>query len=261
MNSAMGMASIFMEWQKAMVHRDFGSGVMTALMAKAFYLNLQTFLRPRYSFEIGAHEADFSQQMRQLFPDVTVFAFEANPTVHAHFKGQTNFAAKRIAYLNTAVSDSNDPVPFHVVEGISGQSSLLNRDYANKATSTIMIRSVTGDAFAASVEADAIALWIDVEGAAEPVLRGFEKTISQQRVSSVLIEVENDRIWENQWVERDVVAFFLDRDYLPVYCDDEYVDQHNIVFVRASDVTDDLLAFVTATYSGLLKDWSAANAG
>ena len=254
-NHALTASRMLIAWQQALFLRLTPSNRATHFVAYLFYLQLQQYLKPALSLEAGAHQADFSQKMRAMFPEMQVVAFEASPTVYRHFKNSEGFRQRNIVYLNLALAESKGMVPFNALDefdGLSGRNSLLER--ADAPGQKIQVPAITGDSFLEDFETANIALWVDVEGAAGKVLPGFSQSLAAGRFSSVFIEVEGRELWPGQWLDRQVLEFFLEHGYLPVFCDAEHCPpahatrQYNLVFMRAADLTPDMIDLLVQTY-------------
>lgn len=247
---------LLVAWQQALFLRLVPSNRATHFVAYLFYLQLQQYLKPALSLEVGAHQADFSQKMRVMFPDMQVVAFEACPSVYRHFKSSESFREQNIAYLNLAVSDSKEQVAFNALAefgGLSGRNSLMEATAPGESRK-VMVPSISGDAFLEDFETDNIALWIDVEGAAGKVLPGFSDSLAAGRFSSIFIEVERRELWQGQWLDSQVMDFLQSYGYLPVLCDAEHcppshsAEQYNLVFMRAADLKENMVDLLVQTY-------------
>jgi hypothetical protein len=76
---------------------------------------------------------------------------------------------------------------------------------------------------------DRVVAWIDVEGALEQVLPGCRETLS--RASAVFVEVEDEPIWDGQWLDLDVVRWFDEIGMVPILRDMQRPGQYNLVLV------------------------------
>ena len=103
---ALTASRMLIAWQQALFLRLTPSNRATHFVAYLFYLQLQQYLKPALSLEVGAHQADFSKKMRAMFPEMQVVAFEASPSVYRPFKSSGNFRQQNIVYLNLALADS-----------------------------------------------------------------------------------------------------------------------------------------------------------
>jgi FkbM family methyltransferase len=138
------------------------------------FINIQSLINPDISIEIGAHDADFSKEMKSF--GVDIFAFEASPYVYNRFKNDM----EEINYINKAVSDKNENIKFEIQmdvdPSIAGNNSIKNRN-EKKDYSYIEIESVSVDEYFKDINFSNGALWIDVEGASREVLFGAKERL------------------------------------------------------------------------------------
>lgn len=239
------MASTLLTMQKTVFRLSLGRRAPEG--SRLFFVLLQSILRPDLSLEIGAHEATFSQLMRNCYSDLPILACEANPVVFSHYKSQIDFKKHKISYINKAVSDTDGTIKFNILNennGISGRSSILERDYSaeNIMSKKVTVDSIRGDSLIQSFRANNAALWIDVEGAASIVLSGLQKSLEAKRISSIYIEVETIAYWQEQQLEQHVLETLINYDYIPILCDGEYTYQQNIIFVRKEEISEQFFA-------------------
>ena len=188
-------------------------------------------LKPCATIEVGAYDAEFSQQMARCIDSRNVWAFEALPNIYNEFKGQL----EHINYINLAVSDKDQEVTIGELDrdeklGIpSGASSILTRIKALN-TTPIKVQGHTVDTLAKTNEIHGnVALWIDCEGANREVLRGAANTL--KNTMAVYIEVELEEFWEGAWLKEDTVKFLTNAGFTLVDCSNRPVQQ-DLIFVR-----------------------------
>lgn len=199
---------------------------------------MQEVLKPKCCFEIGAFDAMFSVQMKKIVPGIRAVAFEANPYNYEYIKKKEYILESGVEYIHSAVSDVVGKVSFYVQRSRNGRSmslvrgnnSMLERNEDGMDYEMVEVESTTIDAFFDSEKINGLnaAVWIDVEGATESVLKGGKCSI--KNFGTILIEVEDDEKWKNQWLSMDVVKFLLDNNFSPVARDFEYSSQYNILF-------------------------------
>ena len=216
------------------------------------YFDLFADLNPAIFCDIGANEGEAGRRALAVSPAVKVFAFEANPRIHAMYH-DLNVAAG-VDWINCAVADQPGSLSLYVPRVLSrvlqgdtlqvqrrveaedtGKSSLLKRD-EDAEYDIVKVPAVALDDFLRVHGPDGrVALWIDVEGAATIVLRGAVETLA--RCDLVVIEVEGFAFWQDQALVSQVMDTLQLHGFAPVLRDREYQDaQFNVVFVRA-DVT------------------------
>lgn len=208
-------------------------------------------LGPTLSLEIGAHEAHFSRWLKREVPAAQCLAFEANPYVHEKYAGA--LADSGVDYHHLAVSDVSGTVELGIPRELhndrrgrrfskprtSRMASLAQHRYAER-TETVSVPSVPLDDFVTISDDEVVVAWIDVEGASGSVLQSGAKTLS--RTSLLHIEVENETVWDGQWLDVDVARFLADCGMVPVLRDVQRPHQYNVVFASAELAADPRLA-------------------
>jgi hypothetical protein len=131
--------------------------------------------------------------------------------------------------------EDGEIVPATVVETENtGKTSLLLRN--EEATyQQFEVESQTLDSFLKSEMTagsdSTYFLWIDVEGAAEKVLAGADKTLRE--TLAIFIETENVDFWKDQKNAGDIAGLLIRKGFVPVARDREYGDkQFNVLFVN-----------------------------
>lgn len=208
------------------------------------------------AIEVGAHAAEFSSAIFRRMPNLKVVALEANPYVHAKYKA---FVAVGIDYLNLAASCDESPIELHVVRSIEDGgkqreidpantiSGLLVRSAQNASYDTVRIDATSIDIIARQRSMRRVALWIDVEGANEIVLRGANTALEDQ-VVCLIVEVEEHGYWKDQWMRDDVDKFLVERGFTQVAKEPVDRPQYNVVYVRSDQVTNDFLARIESAF-------------
>ncbi|MGP9791041.1 FkbM family methyltransferase [Roseinatronobacter sp. NSM] len=210
---------------------------LSARQLRQLFYGLQRALQPAHFVEAGAHNAATSLKIREVSPQTSVTAFEANPYNFKKFASQTNFAAAGVDYRLNALTDHEGPVTFNVLieEGgvarqpASGRSSLLTRTDATARHEEVTVTGTTLDA-CFSDQTGTLALWVDVEGAAGKLLAGAARTLP--RIQSLMIEVETRAFWSGQWLHTDICAHLMGAGLIPVARDFEFRHQFNILFLH-----------------------------
>lgn len=199
-------------------------------------------LSPTVGLEVGAHEAGFSRWLRSAFPEARCVAFEANPFVHEKYAAE--LADAGVDYHHLAISEVSGTVDLVIPRRLhntaknrwfrkgraSRMASLSHHRYARK-TQTVQVPSKPLDDVVSVADDDAVVAWIDVEGASGAVLSSGQKVLSH--ASLVYIEVENEQVWDGQWLDGDVARFLAGCDLVPVLRDVQRRHQYNVVFASA----------------------------
>jgi FkbM family methyltransferase len=218
-------------------------------LTRVFFDLVET-LRPTVFCDIGANDGNTASAVKQRLTSCAVFAFEANPAIHAMYRDQPSLAQLR--YLNLAVAERNAPVtifapltlsraylggevvPAEITEAPNtGKTSLLKRnERASYHEFTVEGRTLDSllQQEVGALPAPRIVLWIDVEGAADKVLAGALGVL--RHTLAIFIETENFEFWQNQGRSADVARLLIAHGFVPVSRDREYGDkQFNTLFV------------------------------
>jgi FkbM family methyltransferase len=199
------------------------------------FLNLQASLRPTFSIEVGAYNAEFSKNIKKIHSSMNVYAFEASRFNYAKFQHDL-IGAWGVNYIHSAVSNIVGSIEFNYQVGEQSDApnnSILQR--VGAVQNPEVVPSTTLDHFFIESNLmaphDSACLWIDVEGAAGLVLPSAERLLAQTQ--TVLIEVEHHRFWQNQWLSGDVRSFLETRGFFLIGRDLEYhPTQENFLFAR-----------------------------
>lgn len=207
-----------------------------------FFRALHKLLPITCTVEVGAHEAGFSRCMRQEHPEYKVFAFEANPHVHAHFLLKGELRQLGIHYEQRAIADKDGHMPFYLYSCIDEQAepldgrrqSLLRRLARTENFAAVNVPCSRLDTLFSAPEysEDRFSLWIDAEGASGLVLQGARAML--QRVASLYLEVESTPKFFGQSTDKEILDFLLDYDFQPVLRDFQFKNQYNIIFVKTA---------------------------
>ena len=203
-----------------------------------FFFQLVRVFQPGLFIEAGAKDAGSSRRARKFLEDARIVAFEANPFTHKRFRQRNASPELRVEYLHKALSDSDGSVTFNVrtrddgKPSADGQGSLKEfKDEKNEFT-RVTVDATTLDGFFADYDGDTCALWVDVEGAQRAVLEGGNELL--KKAAAVMIEVEDRRVWDQDWLRPEIVAYLYDHGLVPVARDFQSRYLYNIVFVRDS---------------------------
>ncbi len=213
-----------------------------------FFISIHKEVRPTISIEIGPNEGTFSSRMKDICDKSNIWAFEANPHVYEKYKS----IHSDINFLNYAVFNTEGNLEFKIQRGFDytiGNNSLFERKDGIKFKTngnsyierniqyeSILVQSIVIDKFFKDKinHDDVVCMWIDVEGASEQVLQGCVEVL--KNTHSVLIEVEHEEFWKNQWLVDDVVKFFKDNNFNILARDyqwhEEVPRQENFIFIN-----------------------------
>lgn len=216
------------------------------------FFNLQKYLKPEISIEIGAHAAEFSIGMKERL-DTKPIAFEASELIFNNFKDK--IFSNGVDYINAAISDFDGTMFFYVHEDEyhGNNSTLIRKDAPIK--NRTLVNCYKLDSYLLNRDFSSMCLWIDVEGANKQVLQGSIESL--KKTNSIFIETEDLEYWEDQWLTGDVVEFLNSQGFIQVASEKVYDAQQNIIFIRKSiypnfakllfkyQITIGLLRFVT----------------
>jgi len=229
------------------------------------YIMMHSALGTDASLEIGAHNAEYSLEMANIYGgEISLCAIEASPRTHAYFSKKINYKDLGISYINALISDKEGATVFYeyLREGRDAGdwvSSLLIRDVRLngqlKRTRT-SVKSIRGDTLIESKfkNKNKIALWIDVEGAQYEVLNSLSKSFNKGIINSVYIEVERKKFWPRQkMLVNDVIEFMNKYNFSHFLRDNQSVDQYNIIFINNNIIDCNFSFFFNYYRKSLLK--------
>ena len=204
----------------------------------AYFFDLLQKIQPTCSFEIGAFSAEFSRRLKKIYPDIHAYAFEANPYNHKHFSQKYSFEG--INYINKAVSDQDGKLIFNIqksindvyIDPIRGNNSILERVSAGIEYDKVEVDAISLTSFVRinNLCTQKMALWLDVEGAIEQVLKGCQSMFDN--IDIIFVEVEDIKFWKDQWVQEDVYKFLIEHGYTLIAKDQEYLKQYNQIYIK-----------------------------
>ena len=190
------------------------------------FLELQKKIKPELCVEIGAYEAGFSKKIHDLGICDNIYAYEASPYVYQNFKD----GLSEINYINLALADYDGNITFNVdkdkdpsvntTDGIKHKRDVANFDQ-------IQVKCSRLDSIHKS---ENICLWIDVEGASMEVLKGSLSIL--HNVSSIYIETETAKYWEDQYLHKDIVELLGIYDIEFYKWEKQHTSQYNSIFIN-----------------------------
>lgn len=173
--------------------------------------------------DIGSCDGSDALKLRQLLPEATVLAFEANPLLYKRMAANPNLRESRIEVLPYAVSRAEGTALFHVTdtdyddpnEPHTGTSSLL----VHKGLTTkeaVEVKTCRLDEFILSRHPDVqrLGLWIDAEGAEYAVLEGIAGI--QSRVMTLHVETAWTPMREGQKLYPEVECLLKSYGLIPL---------------------------------------------
>jgi FkbM family methyltransferase len=174
--------------------------------------------------DVGAFDCAHSRQFRRS--GARVAAIEANPFNFAALVADSSIAAAGIELFNYAAWNEDGEVTFNMIQVPNG--SLVNQrnpissvrartpgyEFESRPVCVPATRLDTLVRRKLGATAAAIAVWIDVEGAAHEVLQGMEDVHESVRI--VHVEIETREFWQNQRLWPAVAALLRDFGFTPL---------------------------------------------
>lgn len=204
------------------------------LRVRRMFHDLCRMLEPTVVLELGAHEGRFSRWAKRTFPDARCLALEANPYVHREHSEDMDEIG--VEYRHLAAAAANATVTINIptqignqVKGRANRMASLGVHHRAVGHESVDVEAVRVDDIVDLTEDDRVVAWIDVEGASDAVLSGSEELMA--RADAVYIEVEDKEVWEGQWLDVDVAAFFRTLDKFPAMRDIQRLHSYNVVFI------------------------------
>ena len=162
----------------------------------------------------------------------------------------TNLRKNRIEIQNKVVWNKNGTINFYI-ENLSnvpsekwrkGISSTRKRAKDSLGIKKVSLPSIRLDSFMKKIwnEPDYIALWIDVEGSAFEVLEGIKGI--KEKIVFIHVEVENQKVWENQKLESDILNLLEKMGFI-LFAEDFGKIQKNIIFINQQIYFKSLLIY------------------
>ena len=140
-------------------------------------------------WDIGANFGLHAITAARLHREVTVVAFEPNPTEHARLLQHRAWNAPHLVTSSLALSDAASVLPLHLgPPGNSGMTTLAPWSKASY-SGTVLVATAKGDDLVACGAVPApTAIKLDVEGSEAAVLRGLAATLNHRRCELVVFE-------------------------------------------------------------------------
>jgi FkbM family methyltransferase len=208
---------------------------------------------PDLFLEVGAFEASFSRRMKSRYPKTPVYAIEANPRVHQHFRAVVE--ASGVNYIHMAADSEQGEATFFIPDFIDGKKmpyagrmgSLHEVSLRASQSSLVKVSAQPIDDLVASVDSDSICMWLDVEGALKRVLDGACKTLS--RTSILFCELESSPVWKDQSLAPEIALILAKAGLFPIARDCQKWFQHNVIFIKSDMLENEFLASSAKKYA------------
>lgn len=196
--------------------------------------------------EIGAHHAEASVRFVQDHTGRRAFAYEANPAVCA--EAAKMHEGKPIHFFNVALGEQDGSASFFVpvAEHLKIWASLKQRNIKPVEQVEITVPMQTLETAMAQAGAGRSAIWIDVEGAQLEIFRAG-KDFLETSVDAIYVELYDKKMFENSATSIEVLAFLIDRGFVPVARDNQFPNAYNLVAVHRRVYLDrlpEIMAFM-----------------
>jgi FkbM family methyltransferase len=169
----------------------------------------------KLALDVGSRDGFVAMEFREWFPNASVCAFECDPV------GVTvcrrNLKDTGVTLVESAVLNLDGTTVFNHVISNPGTSSVLVPaiDFkargiaASNALDTKEVPCLRLDTWAAGKVPDVV--WIDVQGAELPVLRGMGEMLS--KASAVFIEAATKEIYHGQALKDAIISYMVDNGF------------------------------------------------
>ncbi len=217
--------------------------------------------------DIGSRDGDQALFFKQLLPNASVCAFEANPFNFKAMKVKQALIDAKIDIQEVAVSNENGTATFHVIDvdysdpnENTGISSLLSRDDL-KVKMAVTVPAVRIDDFILDKypASQRIGLWIDVEGAEFLVLNGLDRI--KDRIVAIHVESWLTSKWKGQKLYPEVETLLRGQGFVP-YGNNLTSEMifGDFVFIQKEWQTKLGASLLKARWKGMLGGWLKADA-
>lgn len=210
-------------------------------------------LRPSVIADVGSCDGQQARRFKRQRPSARVVAFEANPRNFERMVADRRHRELGVEVLNCAAADGTGEATFFILEErgdmpwATGASSLNQRvpeSTQGLSETPVTVETVRLDEYFVQGQG-LIALWIDVEGAADRVVEGMAGIAD--RVCAVHIELETGTgLWQGQPAEGDVLARLKQLGFKILGSDQDWPGQRNVVLVRQDQTPVQRAATVAA---------------
>lgn len=184
--------------------------------------------------ECGANEATAS--LIAVKKGLKAIAIEANPFT---FNDITPKNIKNLTTINVGLGELEDNTIFYSPKNnkTAGSSTFVPRLNEEYDEINVNIKPLDNILNNLDVAYKPFSLWIDVEGYQEQVLKGSTQTLNNDNCKFLKIEVENIKIFTHQkWLSNDVDKYLSKFNFIPVFCDFEFDNQFNVLYVKKNDL-------------------------
>jgi len=188
----------------------------------------------RTILEIGSNDGEDTAQLLKHFPAAAIFCFECDPRAIAKFKARGDCAGALLAEI--ALDNSAGKKQFHQSTSATqwDKSGSLCRPTGHVQRSPeitfdaiIEVQTERLDDWADQMLPSGVIdlIWIDVQGAEKRVFDGGKRTLARTRF--VKTECHREQLYEGQWTEAELLAFFAGWNPIGRFGDDVVLHNPN----------------------------------
>ena len=196
---------------------DFNKNGEFRVLKKLQAFDIKTIL------DVGANVGDWSSFALDLYIDAKIHAFEIVPQTFEILKSNISEKQDRITLNNLGLSDSKQTIDIKYAPQSNGQSSMFTFLDENQ-YEIVACQVIAGDTYIEENNIEQVNLLkIDTEGAEHLVLKGFEKTLSAQKIDVIQFEYGRVNIL-SKFLLYDFYNFFEEQGYKVGKIYPNYVD-------------------------------------
>ena len=189
-------------------------------------LNYLINLDLKIAFDVGAHEGETLQYLLKIKSINKIYSFEPQILSYDKMVKKYNFYNK-IVLNNIALSNNSDDKVFFI-NALSSTSSFSHLDSnslllkfknlilneKDSIKSSIILKTSTIDSYVSGNDIDKIDLLkIDTEGHELEVLMGAKKTINENKVRYILIEIHSSKMYKN-YSKKKIEVFLKKNNFI-----------------------------------------------
>lgn len=197
-------------------------------------------------FDVGAHHGHITQELRALFPNSKIYAFEPFAESYAQLQANTKSDPK-IKTFNFGLSDRNGKQNFHTNLSAETNSLLATDNLAAQTWVPLLLDTEdiveaefkTLDSVLAELKISRVDLLkLDVQGAESLVLQGALGTCEQQKIQVIYSEIITQPTYQEQKRFDQALSGFYDRGfdlyniYNPSLTREGRLRQVDVIFTR-----------------------------
>lgn len=189
---------------------------------------------PELVLDFGACDLRDSLTVAQHCPNTKILAFEPHPNYYQVCL-QRNVHPDRIEVINSAISDTDGTVKFHIPLGNQGASSMLAPNMVPHTTDgrvvTTEVKAIRLDGFFKSRGIDVIDMvWMDVQGAELTCLKGMGEYLKSVKV--IQTEVGIKAYYQGHTLYPDIKAYLIDNGFIELGISPDWEYESNAIFLN-----------------------------